>query len=67
MPGAQGRTTGDFSRCLLPSHAFADHCVCPFPSPGNNLSADAEAGGRDLPWRDRTGASPARSTLAGHT
>ncbi|MBC9730788.1 DUF1684 domain-containing protein [Streptomyces sp. TRM68367] len=34
---ADGRTTVDFNRALLPPCAFADHYVCPFPPPGNAL------------------------------
>lgn len=32
-PDAEGRTTGDFNRSLLPTGAFADHFGCPFRRP----------------------------------
>lgn len=47
-PDAEGRTTVDFNRALLPPCAFADHFVCPFPPPGNTLPAAIEAGERTL-------------------
>jgi uncharacterized protein (DUF1684 family) len=47
-PDADGRTTVDFNRALLPPCAFADHFVCPFPPPGNTLDIAVEAGERDL-------------------
>ncbi|WP_328497288.1 DUF1684 domain-containing protein [Streptomyces sp. NBC_00414] len=47
-PDAQGRTTVDFNRALLPPCAFADHFICPFPPPGNTLGAEIAAGERDL-------------------
>ncbi|MGC9377032.1 DUF1684 domain-containing protein [Streptomyces sp. MH13] len=47
-PDAEGRTTVDFNRALLPPCAFADHFVCPFPPPGNTLGARVEAGEREL-------------------
>ncbi|MFI8950572.1 DUF1684 domain-containing protein [Streptomyces sp. NPDC053750] len=47
-PDAEGRTTVDFNRALLPPCAFADHFVCPFPPPGNTLAARIEAGEREL-------------------
>ncbi|MDT0611395.1 DUF1684 domain-containing protein [Streptomyces lancefieldiae] len=47
-PDAEGRTTVDFNRALLPPCAFADHFVCPFPPPGNTLEARIEAGEREL-------------------
>ncbi|WAU80601.1 DUF1684 domain-containing protein [Streptomyces sp. Qhu-G9] len=47
-PDGQGRTTVDFNRALLPPCAFADHFICPFPPPGNSLSAEIAAGERNL-------------------
>ncbi|MEU9470905.1 DUF1684 domain-containing protein [Streptomyces avermitilis] len=47
-PDAQGRTTVDFNRALLPPCAFADHFVCPFPPPGNTLVTAIGAGERNL-------------------
>ncbi|GHB53385.1 hypothetical protein GCM10010377_50540 [Streptomyces viridiviolaceus] len=47
-PDAEGRTTVDFNRALLPPCAFADHFICPFPPPGNTLDAGIEAGERQL-------------------
>lgn len=47
-PDADGRTTVDFNRALLPPCAFADHFVCPFPPPGNTLGVAVEAGERNL-------------------
>ncbi|MGP4045712.1 DUF1684 domain-containing protein [Streptomyces sp. 2A115] len=47
-PDADGRTTVDFNRALLPPCAFADHFICPFPPPGNTLGAAIAAGERNL-------------------
>ncbi|MEV0324306.1 DUF1684 domain-containing protein [Streptomyces sp. NPDC050658] len=47
-PDAEGRTTVDFNRALLPPCAFADHFICPFPPPGNTLTAEIAAGERNL-------------------
>ncbi|GAA3142289.1 DUF1684 domain-containing protein [Streptomyces rectiviolaceus] len=47
-PDAEGRTTVDFNRALLPPCAFADHFICPFPPPGNTLDAEIAAGERNL-------------------
>ncbi|MEU9230458.1 DUF1684 domain-containing protein [Streptomyces massasporeus] len=47
-PDAEGRTTVDFNRALLPPCAFADHFVCPFPPPGNTLDVEVAAGERTL-------------------
>ncbi|MEV0254861.1 DUF1684 domain-containing protein [Streptomyces sp. NPDC050732] len=47
-PDAEGRTTVDFNRSLLPPCAFADHFVCPFPPPGNTLVTEVAAGERNL-------------------
>lgn len=47
-PDAEGRTTVDFNRALLPPCAFVDYFVCPFPPPGNTLAAAIEAGERTL-------------------
>jgi uncharacterized protein (DUF1684 family) len=47
-PDADGRTTVDFNRALLPPCAFADHFVCPFPPPGNTLGVAIAAGERNL-------------------
>ncbi|MGW3861916.1 DUF1684 domain-containing protein [Streptomyces sp. NPDC005047] len=47
-PDAEGRTTVDLNRALLPPCAFADHFVCPFPPPGNTLAVRVEAGEREL-------------------
>ena len=47
-PDTVGRTTVDFNRALLPPCAFADHFICPFPPPGNTLSAPIAAGERNL-------------------
>lgn len=50
-PDADGLTTVDFNRALLPPCAFADHFICPFPPPGNTLVTEIAAGERNL--RDR--------------
>ncbi|MGC0332962.1 uncharacterized protein (DUF1684 family) [Streptomyces sp. SAI-170] len=47
-PDAEGRTTVDLNRALLPPCAFADHFICPFPPPGNTLDVAVEAGERNL-------------------
>ncbi|MFF8398013.1 DUF1684 domain-containing protein [Streptomyces sp. NPDC016172] len=47
-PDAEGRTTVDFNRALLPPCAFADHFICPFPPPGNTLDVEVAAGERTL-------------------
>ncbi|MEU9628994.1 DUF1684 domain-containing protein [Streptomyces luteogriseus] len=47
-PDADGLTTVDFNRALLPPCAFADHFVCPFPPPGNTLDVEVAAGERTL-------------------
>lgn len=47
-PDSEGRTTVDFNRALLPPCAFADHFICPFPPPGNTLTAEIAAGERNL-------------------
>jgi uncharacterized protein (DUF1684 family) len=47
-PDADGRTTVDLNRALLPPCAFADHFICPFPPPGNTLDIAVEAGERNL-------------------
>ncbi|QEU95358.1 DUF1684 domain-containing protein [Streptomyces kanamyceticus] len=47
-PDAEGRTTVDFNRTLLPPCAFADHFLCPFPPPGNTLATEIAAGERNL-------------------
>ncbi|MFE0173896.1 DUF1684 domain-containing protein [Streptomyces sp. NPDC059002] len=47
-PDAEGRTTVDFNRALLPPCAFADHFLCPFPPPGNTLGTEIAAGERNL-------------------
>ncbi|MFB6847781.1 DUF1684 domain-containing protein [Streptomyces sp. NPDC056373] len=47
-PDAEGLTTVDFNRALLPPCAFADHFVCPFPPPGNTLDTGIAAGERAL-------------------
>ncbi|MFF7730374.1 DUF1684 domain-containing protein [Streptomyces sp. NPDC008001] len=47
-PGAGGQVTLDFNRALLPPCAFADHFICPFPPPGNELPFALEAGERDV-------------------
>ncbi|MGW1727220.1 DUF1684 domain-containing protein [Streptomyces sp. NPDC002306] len=47
-PDAEGRTTVDLNRALLPPCAFADHFVCPFPPPGNRLDVAVAAGERHL-------------------
>ncbi|MEU6824687.1 DUF1684 domain-containing protein [Streptomyces atriruber] len=47
-PEADGRTTVDFNRALLPPCAFADHFICPFPPPGNTLLSEIAAGERNL-------------------
>ncbi|WP_405878797.1 DUF1684 domain-containing protein [Streptomyces sp. NBC_01136] len=47
-PDAEGRTTLDFNRAVLPPCAFADHFVCPFPPPGNTLDVALAAGERML-------------------
>jgi uncharacterized protein (DUF1684 family) len=48
VPDADGRTTVDLNRALLPPCAFADHFICPFPPPGNTLGAAIAAGERNL-------------------
>lgn len=52
-PDAEGRTTVDFNRAVLPPCAFSDHFVCPFPPPGNNLSVAVAAGSAD--WAEAPG------------
>ncbi|MFF0012124.1 DUF1684 domain-containing protein [Streptomyces sp. NPDC005374] len=47
-PDAEGRTTVDFNRAVLPPCAFADHFICPFPPPGNTLGVAVAAGERNL-------------------
>lgn len=47
-PVADGAVTVDFNRSLLPSCAFADHFICPFPPPGNTLESGVPAGERNL-------------------
>ncbi|MEU6376161.1 DUF1684 domain-containing protein [Streptomyces sp. NPDC046909] len=47
-PDAEGRTTVDFNRALLPPCAFSDHFICPFPPPGNTLDLAIEAGERNV-------------------
>nr|WSY56015.1 DUF1684 domain-containing protein [Streptomyces sp. NBC_00886] len=47
-PDAEGCTTVDFNRAVLPPCAFADHFICPFPPPGNALGFAIEAGERIL-------------------
>ena len=47
-PDADGRTTVDFNRAVLPPCAFADHFICPFPPPGNTLGIAVDAGERNL-------------------
>lgn len=47
-PDAQGGTTVDFNRALLPPCALADHFICPFPPPGNTLGTAIAAGERNL-------------------
>ncbi|WP_427923399.1 DUF1684 domain-containing protein [Streptomyces sp. cg40] len=47
-PDAEGRTTVDLNRVVLPPCAFADHFICPFPPPGNTLGVAIEAGERTL-------------------
>lgn len=47
-PDAEGRTTVDFNRALLPPCAFANHFVCPFRPPGNTLDVEVAAGERTL-------------------
>lgn len=47
-PDADGRTTVDLNRAVLPPCAFADHFICPFPPPGNTLGVAVAAGERDV-------------------
>ncbi|MFF4016690.1 DUF1684 domain-containing protein [Streptomyces sp. NPDC001843] len=47
-PDADGLTTVDFNRALLPPCAFAGHFICPLPPPGNTLDVAVEAGERRL-------------------
>ncbi|MEU9284734.1 DUF1684 domain-containing protein [Streptomyces sp. NPDC048275] len=47
-PDAEGRTTVDFNRAVLPPCAFADHFICPFPPPGNTVAVAIAAGERKL-------------------
>ncbi|MFE9909011.1 DUF1684 domain-containing protein [Streptomyces clavifer] len=46
-PDEDGRVKVDFNRALLPPCAFADHFICPFPPPGNTLTAAVAAGERN--------------------
>ncbi|MEU0130946.1 DUF1684 domain-containing protein [Streptomyces sp. NPDC006289] len=46
-PGEDGRVRVDLNRALLPPCAFADHFICPFPPPGNTLTAAVPAGERN--------------------
>ncbi|MFE9453177.1 DUF1684 domain-containing protein [Streptomyces sp. NPDC006739] len=55
-PDADGRTTVDLNRAVLPPCAFADHFVCPFPPPGNALGIAVEAGERSVSRRQENGA-----------
>jgi uncharacterized protein len=48
VPAADGAVIVDFNRSLLPSCAFADHFICPFPPPGNSLEFGVPAGERNL-------------------
>ncbi|AJE86518.1 hypothetical protein SLNWT_6142 [Streptomyces albus] len=43
-PGPDGAAVVDFNRARLPSCAFADAFLCPFPPPGNTLDVPVEAG-----------------------
>ncbi|MGK5643091.1 DUF1684 domain-containing protein [Streptomyces sp. URMC 126] len=45
-PDAAGRVEVDLNRAVLPPCAFADHFICPFPPPGNDLPVAVEAGER---------------------
>ncbi|MFJ6986938.1 MULTISPECIES: DUF1684 domain-containing protein [unclassified Streptomyces] len=47
-PDAEGRTTVDLDRAVLPPCAFADAFLRPFPPPGNTLVSAVEAGERAL-------------------
>ena len=47
-PDAEGRTTVDFNRALLPPCAFVDQFVCSFPPPGNTLVVAVAAGERNV-------------------
>ncbi|MGF1240397.1 DUF1684 domain-containing protein [Streptomyces sp. 2-6] len=47
-PDAEGRTTVDFNRAVLPPCAFGDGFLCPFPPPGNTLDLAIPAGERTL-------------------
>lgn len=47
-PAPDGRVTVDFNRAVLPPCAFADAFICPFPPPGNTLTAEVAAGERDV-------------------
>ncbi|MFE7929605.1 DUF1684 domain-containing protein [Streptomyces sp. NPDC057456] len=47
-PDADGRTTVDFNRAVLPPCAFVDAFLCPFPPPGNTYDVAVEAGERNL-------------------
>ncbi|MFJ9623371.1 DUF1684 domain-containing protein [Streptomyces sp. NPDC101181] len=46
-PDGEGRVEVDLNRALLPPCAFADHFICPFPPPGNTLTAAVAAGERN--------------------
>lgn len=43
-PAEDGSTVLDLNRAYLPSCAFSDHFLCPFPPPGNRLSVAVAAG-----------------------
>ncbi|MFF2216061.1 DUF1684 domain-containing protein [Streptomyces antibioticus] len=47
-PDAEGWTTVDFNRAVLPPCAFSDAFICPFPPPGNTLPVEIGAGERTL-------------------
>ncbi|WP_408996918.1 DUF1684 domain-containing protein [Streptomyces ipomoeae] len=43
---AEGRTVVGVNRAVPPRRAFAGHCVCPFPRPGNRLDVAVASGER---------------------
>lgn len=47
-PDADGRTTVDFNRAVLPPCACADAFLRPSPPPGNTYDVAVEAGERNL-------------------
>ncbi|WP_051864946.1 DUF1684 domain-containing protein [Streptomyces griseus] len=63
-PDAEGLTTVDLNRVVLPPCAFADHFLCPFPPPGNRLGVAIGAGERN-PLRDRLAVANSDTSFKG--